>query len=167
MFLIFLNNAILLKLQFWKINWPPDYLQPFCQVYLALYRLSASYVSPRTWGGVKVGRGDSLKAFWLAEPRRILGKALGFLNAVYGSLSLPLFPSSLLPSSGLIVGRCDYPEEMKYFCIKLYYNKYRQMLSFSVVPHLSVDFKQSTSGWWNDHAHPLWATCAPSLHPVL
>ena len=41
------------------------------------------------------------------------------------------------------------------------------MLSFSVVPQLSVEFKQSTCGWWNECAHPLWATCASSLHPVL
>ena len=79
----------------------------------------------------------------------------------------PCSPSSLLPSSGLIFGRFDYPEEIKYFYIKWYYNKYCQMLSFSVVPQLRVEFKQSTCGWWNECAHPLWATCASSLHPVL
>ena len=79
----------------------------------------------------------------------------------------PCSPSSLLPFSGLIFGRFDYPEEIKYFYIKWYYNKYCQMLSFSVVPQLRVEFKQSTCGWWNECAHPLWATCASSLHPVL
>ena len=73
-------------------NWRQDHSQAFCQVYLGLYHLRAVCISPRTWGGVKVGREDFLKVSWSIEPRRVLGEALGSLNAVYSSLSLPLSP---------------------------------------------------------------------------
>lgn len=79
-----------------------------------------------------------MKATWDLDPRRVRGVALGTSNAVYSSLSTRP-PGSLLPSSSLISGRFDYPEEIKYFYIKLCYNKYWQMLVFSVVPSVSVN----------------------------
>lgn len=59
----------------------------------------------------------------------------------YSSLSLLYFPSSLLLSSGLMSGRFEYSEDIKYFYIKLYHNKYYKMLSFSFILSVHVKFK--------------------------
>lgn len=71
-------------------------------------------------------------------------------------------PTSLLPSLDLLSGRSDYLEEIKYFYIKLYYNKYCQMLFLSFVPSLSVKRKHlklhSRSRPCDECTHRLWVT---------
>nr|KAF6416221.1 hypothetical protein HJG59_009498 [Molossus molossus] len=85
------NKAILLKLQFEKISWaskpPPTFFR--CSW---VSTISQCYL----YFSQDLGMGEGLE---YTEPKRVCDTSLDSLNAVYNSLSLPLFPK--LPSAFL------------------------------------------------------------------
>jgi hypothetical protein len=80
-FIIFLNtnNAVLLHLQFWKINWASKPPYPFCPVYLGLVYLSGYLYFFQNFRVVQKGTEDTQKVDW--------GNALNFSNTENSSHS--------------------------------------------------------------------------------
>jgi hypothetical protein len=157
-FFIFLNtnNAVLLHLQFWKINWTSKSPHPFCSGYLGLYHLPVlpAFLQGHR-GGVK-GTEDTQKVSWhefwvMPWVPQIL---------IHGTHSTFVSQASCFLNQVWYLGGLNIQRKLNIFIANYFPLALSHVLVFSS-SHCNVDNKMGMTV-------PFWPPAVnPSLHPVL